>query len=77
MWFWFEGLPISSKELYERCKARGVLVVPGEYFFFGEEKDWAHGRECIRVTFTMDEETVREGLRVIAEEAQTAYQAKS
>ena len=77
LWFWFEGMPISSKELYERCKSRGVLVVPGEYFFFGEEKQWSHGRECVRVTFTMDEETVREGLRILAEEAKAAYAIKS
>lgn len=75
LWFWFEGLPISSKTLYERCKKRGSLVVPGEFFFFGEEEEWAHGRECIRVTFTMDEDTVREGLRIIAEEAISAYEA--
>lgn len=75
LWFWFEGLPISSKELYQRCKKRGALVVPGEYFFFGEEEHWAHGRECIRVTFTMDEDTVREGLRIIAAEAIIAYEA--
>ncbi|WP_411846251.1 valine--pyruvate transaminase [Roseibacillus persicicus] len=75
LWFWFEDLPISSKELYERCKKRGALVVPGEYFFFGEEEDWPHGRECIRVTFTMDAEVVKEGLRIIAEEAIAAYQS--
>ena len=75
LWFWFEGLPISSKQLYERCQKRGALVVPGEFFFFGEEENWSHGRECIRVTFTMDEETVREGLRIIAEEAIAAYEA--
>lgn len=73
LWFWFEGLPISSRELYERCKSRGALVVPGEYFFFGEEANWTHGRECIRVTFTMEAEVVREGLRIIAEEAIRAF----
>ncbi|MEM9080376.1 MAG: valine--pyruvate transaminase [Verrucomicrobiota bacterium] len=73
LWFWFEGLPISSKELYRRLKERGVLIIPGEYFFFGEEKDWAHGRECIRVTYTMEAEVVREGLRVIAEEVEKAF----
>ncbi len=74
LWLWFEGLPISSRELYQRCKARGVLIVPGEYFFFGEEQSWSHGRECIRVTFTMDQEIVRDGLRIIAEEVITAYE---
>jgi len=75
LWLWFEGLPMSSKELYERCKQRGVIIVPGEYFFFGEEKVWAHGRECIRVSFTMEEEKVREGLRIIAEEVVCAFRS--
>ena len=35
LWLWFEGLPISSEELYQRLKLRGVLVVPGENFFIG------------------------------------------
>jgi valine--pyruvate aminotransferase len=74
LWLWFEGLPISSKELYRRCKERGALVVPGEYFFFGEEGDWKHGRECVRVTFTMPEEVVREGLRIVGEEVARAFQ---
>ena len=33
LWLWFKGLPITSQELYERLKKRGVLVVPGSYFF--------------------------------------------
>ena len=74
LWMWFEGLPITSRELYERLKRRDVLVVPGNYFFFGiEDDDWRHRDECLRVTFTMPEEVVREGLRVIAEEVAKAY----
>lgn len=77
LWFWFEGLPITTKELYARCKARGTLIVPGEYFFFGEEEDWKHGRECVRVTFTMEEEVVKGGLRILAEEVTRAFSALS
>jgi len=74
LWMWFEGLPISSRELYERLKARKVLVVPGDYFFFGIGDDpWRHRDECIRVTFTMAEEVVREGFRMIAQEVAKAY----
>jgi valine--pyruvate aminotransferase len=74
LWMWFEGLPISSSELYERLKARDVLVVPGNYFFFGiDDESWRHRHECIRVTFTMPEEVVREGFRIIAEEVARAY----
>ncbi|HEX5790222.1 MAG TPA: valine--pyruvate transaminase, partial [Luteolibacter sp.] len=74
LWFWFPGLPISSKELYSRLKRRGVLVVPGEYFFFGEgQEGWRHRDECIRVSYAMDETVVRDGLAIIAEEVKLAY----
>lgn len=68
LWLWFEGLPVSSQELYQRLKNRGVLVVPGHYSFFGLEHDWQHRHECIRVSYVQDEEQVRRGIRLIAEE---------
>jgi valine--pyruvate aminotransferase len=69
LWFWFPELKVSSKALYNRLKARGVLVIPGEYFFFGlDDPDWAHTDQCIRVSYAMDEAVVRDGLRIIAEE---------
>jgi len=69
LWFWFPGLPITSAELYRRLKARGVLVIPGHYFFFGhEDEDWSHRNECIRVSYAMDEAVVRDGLQIIADE---------
>ena len=75
LWLWFEDLPISSQELYERLKARGVLIVSGHYFFFGldDSQPWQHRHECIRMTFTMDERTVKEGIKTIAEEVEAAY----
>jgi valine--pyruvate aminotransferase len=74
LWMWFEGLPITARELYERLKERDVLVVPGHYFFFGmEDEDWKHRQECIRVTYTMEERIVREGFQIIAEEVAKAY----
>lgn len=74
LWLWFENLPITSRELYERLKARDVLVVPGNYFFYGlDDEDWRHRNECLRISFTMKDEIVREGFRVIAEEVKKAY----
>jgi valine--pyruvate aminotransferase len=74
LWLWFQDLPITSRRLYERLKQRDVLVVPGNYFFFGlEDEQWRHRDECLRVTFTMPERDVREGLRIIAEEVAIAY----
>ncbi|MEO7099921.1 MAG: valine--pyruvate transaminase [Luteolibacter sp.] len=73
LWFWFPGLPITSKELYERLKKREVLVIPGEYFFFGHaDESWPHRHECIRVSYAMDEAVVKDGLRIIAEEVRKA-----
>ena len=78
LWLWFEGLPITARELYERLKKRGVLVVPSEYFFFGlpDDVDWPHTRECIRVSYTMDAETVEYGIKVIADEVNRVYAEK-
>ena len=73
LWFWFPGLPISSRELYRRLKRRNVLVVPGEYFFYGLSKPWQHSNECIRVTFSQPEQTVTQGINIIAEEVKKAY----
>ena len=73
LWLWFEGLPISSQELYERLKRRGVLIVPGHHCFFGLEEDWPHRHECIRVSYVQDEEQVQRGVEIIADEVRGAY----
>ena len=76
LWLWFKDLPISSKELYQRLKARDVLVVPGDYFFYGNDTEqWRHSDECLRVTFTMPEDVVKDGFKSIAEEVRKAYQS--
>lgn len=73
LWLWLKGLPISNQELYERLKARGVLVVSGHYFFPGIDDDWQHKQECIRITYSQDDDVVKKGLSIIAEEVKKAY----
>lgn len=74
LWLWFPGLPITSFELYQRLKQRGVLVVSGHYFFPGLPEDgWRHRQECLRVTYSQDDDRVAEGLRIIAEEVNTVW----
>lgn len=68
-WLWLRDLSIQTSVLYEKLKARNVLIVPGEYFFFGLDGDWPHSRECLRLNFSRPEDVVREGLSIIAEEA--------
>ncbi|MGO1233886.1 MAG: valine--pyruvate transaminase [Marinobacter sp.] len=74
LWLWFPDLPISSLELYQRLKERGVLVVSGHYFFPGlPEDDWRHRHECLRVTYSQDDERVAEGLGIIADEVKRVW----
>jgi len=75
LWLWFPNLPVTDGELYERLKARGVLIVPGHYFFPGLKKDWRHKNECIRINYSQDEEIVTAGIKIIAEEVKRAYDA--
>ena len=72
LWLWFDELPISTKELYQRLKARGVLVVPGEYFFFGTD-DWPHAHQCLRMNYVQPQEVMEKGIAIIAEEVSIAY----
>ncbi len=73
LWLWFPELPITNAELYQRLKDRGVLVVPGHYFFPGLTEKWQHKNECIRVNYSRDKETVTKGLKIIAEQVKRAY----
>ncbi len=73
LWLWFPDLAVSSRELYRRLKKRQVLVVAGEYFFPGLQEDWQHVHECIRVTYSQDEEQVCRGIQIIGEEVRRIY----
>ncbi|MDF7801129.1 valine--pyruvate transaminase [Pontiellaceae bacterium B1224] len=74
LWIWFQDLPITSAELYERLKKRSCLVVPGSYFFPGlENEDWQHKHECIRVTYAQDDAVVAEGVKIIADEVRRLF----
>ncbi len=73
LWLWFPGLPITSAELYQRLKERGVLVIPGHYFFPGLAEDWRHKHECIRVTYSQSAEVVEQGIAIIADEVKRAF----
>ena len=68
LWLWLPDLPISSEELYQRLKKRGVLVVPGNYFFPGLNQSWRHQHECIRISYAMHEIDVEAGIKLIADE---------
>lgn len=80
LWLWCPGAPIDSQGLYERLRARGVLVVPGQHYFPGLPADAdfgpgaeRHRQECLRISFALDEATVAAGLDLIADELHRVY----
>ena len=73
LWLWMPGLPITNAALYERLKARNVVVVSGQHFFPGlEDDDWPHKHECIRVSYADDWSRIERGLGIIVEEVRRA-----
>jgi valine--pyruvate aminotransferase len=76
LWLWFDGLPVSSQELYEQLKAAGTLIIPGEHFFVGMDTgSLRHARECIRMSIAQDEATLREGIATIGRVVRGLYDA--
>lgn len=68
LWLWLRRLGITTQELYQRLKARHVLVVPGEFFFYGLAQPSPQQHECLRVSFAQSPEVVAEGIRRLADE---------
>ncbi|EED33158.1 alanine-alpha-ketoisovalerate/valine-pyruvate aminotransferase [gamma proteobacterium NOR5-3] len=73
LWLWCEGLPIDSYTLYERLKGRGVIVLPGNDFFIGSGDDWPHSRECLRISYAGDRQTIEAGIALIMDELHKTY----
>ncbi len=74
LWLWFENLPITVQTLYERLKAKNILVIAGHHFFPGLEEAWQHQHECIRITYSSDPASVERGVQAIANEVRIAYE---
>jgi len=67
LWVKFPELRITSRELYQHLKERGVLVVPGEYFFFGSDAPNPDAHCCVRLTYSQGEEVVAQAMPILAE----------
>jgi valine--pyruvate aminotransferase len=71
LWLWLPRLPVTDRELYARLKKRGLLVVPGSYFFPGLQEPWEHASQCIRLTYSAEPAAVRKGMSILAEEVKS------
>ncbi|MFL0801899.1 MAG: valine--pyruvate transaminase [Agarilytica sp.] len=72
LWLWFPSLPITSAQLYERMKEKGVLIMDGTHFFFGlpsaGKQEWDHAQQCVRLTYCQSEEVIDSAMQLIAKE---------
>ncbi len=76
LWFWFEDLPVSCRELYRLLKEAGLIVVPGKSFFYGlDTEGWDHAGQCLRLSFTQPESVVADGFRILGETLRRLYGA--
>ncbi|MBV7435232.1 valine--pyruvate transaminase [Cardiobacteriaceae bacterium TAE3-ERU3] len=74
LWLWFPDLPITTSELYARIKAKGTIVIPGEYFFPGIDiADYPHAHECIRISIAQSHEALEAGIADIAAAVRDVY----
>jgi valine--pyruvate aminotransferase len=73
LWLWCQDLPITTKELYTRLKARQVFVIPGEDFFIDIDPSWPHTKQCLRINYGQPTEKLRAGLEILAAELRQLY----
>jgi len=68
LWLFFPNHRYTSRQMYEKLKARGVFVISGENFFPGLSTDFSHKKQCIRLTYSRNTEEVIRGIKILAEE---------
>ena len=73
LWLWFEGLSIGTSELYRRLKKKGLLVVPGKYFFPGQVKTSDHAESCVRMNYVQSEQELDKGIEILAQELKDCW----
>ena len=74
-WVWFQNLPMTDWELYQRLKQVGVIAVPGSTFFPGLREDWEHKQQCLRISLTATHEELDQGMQRLATLVQQVYSA--
>ena len=72
-WLWFQDLPITDWELYQKIKQVGVVVVPGSPFFPGLNSDWEHKQQCLRISLTATPEEIATAMKRIAQVVEQVY----
>lgn len=76
VWLWLEGLPITAQDLYLVLKSKGVLIMPGEPFFFGLKQPWSHSAECIRLSYCQTESVLEQAVSIVGAVIRELYEGK-
>ncbi|RME89865.1 MAG: pyridoxal phosphate-dependent aminotransferase [Candidatus Hydrogenedentota bacterium] len=63
LWLWLPDLKISAEELYKKCAAEGVIIVPGHYF--APKRTWPHLEQCIRISLARPDKELVVGLSLL------------
>lgn len=75
LWLWFRDLPITSQELYQRLKEKGLLVLSGHHFFQPlYNQEWVHQHQCLRINFCQPIDKIKQGIDLLVEEVVELYQ---
>ena len=70
LWLYLPSLKIPTLEFYSLLMDKGVVTVPGEYFFFGSEsKPYPHEHydKCLRLNYSGPDDLTDEGIRLISQ----------
>jgi valine--pyruvate aminotransferase len=73
LWLWFDGLNITTSELYQRLKQKGLLVVPGKYFFPGQATATDHAESCVRMNYVQSDQELAKGIEILARELNACW----
>ncbi|QFZ92247.2 valine--pyruvate transaminase [Synechococcus elongatus] len=72
-WLWLEEAPLDDWQIYQQLKQAGVIVVPGSSFFPGLREDWAHTRQCLRISLAAEDHELDTGMERLATTVQQIY----
>jgi len=68
LWLFFPKLKIDTQVLYKILKEQGLIVVPGQYYYPGTNKEKIHqfdGDRCIRISFSQPDFILSKGIDIL------------
>ena len=72
-WLWLKDLPSTDWDVYQALKAVDVIVVPGHSFFPGLQGEWAHTRQCFRISLTATKAEIAIAMKRLAQVVEQVY----